>query len=61
MSKQRARNRAVRPPGEATARKPKRRWLKRLFWLAFLMGYAALMWYVVFPYVDQHFVNQPAL
>lgn len=33
-------------------------------WLAYLVvvtGYVALMWYLVFPWVDKTFVNQPAL
>jgi hypothetical protein len=61
MRKQRARYRASQPETIIPAQKPRRRWLKRLFGLAFLVGYAALMWYVVFPYIDQHFINQPAL
>jgi hypothetical protein len=29
--------------------------------LALLLGYAAVMWYVVFPWFDRTFVNQPAV
>lgn len=58
MSK--ARYRATAPatlePGPA-----RRRWPRRLFWLALAIGYAALLWYVVFPWIDRTFVNRPAL
>ena len=39
----------------------RRPWMKRLIWLALLLGYAAVMWYFVFPWVDRTFINQPAI
>lgn len=59
--KPRARYRA-RPPSPAEeGRGARQRWVGRGVVVLLLLGYAALMWYVVFPYVDRTFVNQPAL
>lgn len=57
--KPRVRYRA-RPPAPAD-QGPGTRWVRRVVIVGLLLGYAALMWYVVFPYVDRTFVNQPAL
>jgi len=34
---------------------------RALLWLTLAVGYAALMWYIVFPWVDRHFVSRPTL
>ena len=43
-----------RPPRERS------RW-RWVVYLAVVAVYVALMWYLVFPWVDRTFVNQPAL
>lgn len=40
---------------------PKKRGPRVVAYLAIVLAYAALMWFVVFPYVDRTFVNRPAL
>jgi hypothetical protein len=40
---------------------PRARWARALVWLALVAGYVALMWFVVFPWVDRTFVSRPAL
>lgn len=42
-------------------RLPEGRWARVAFWTIVAAVYVALMWYVVFPWVDRTFVNRPAL
>jgi hypothetical protein len=37
------------------------RWRRTLVIVLFLVLYGAALWYVVFPWVDRSFVNQPAV
>jgi hypothetical protein len=39
---------------------PGRRWQRMLIWLVIVLGYIALMWFVVFPWADR-IVNRPAV
>lgn len=34
---------------------------RALVWVAIAVAYLALMWFIVFPWVDRTFVNRPAL
>jgi len=40
---------------------PAKRWQRLLIWGVVAIGYTALMWFLVFPWVDRTFVNRPAL
>jgi hypothetical protein len=42
------------------AARPRRRLVRVAITLAIVLGYAALMWLVVFPWLD-HIVNRPAV
>lgn len=49
---------------EARARRrflPKQKAARIVIYLGVAIGYGALMWFVVFPWVDKTFVNRPAL
>jgi len=61
VSKPKARYRAGIPPHTASAGRPRHRWRRLLILAVAIVIYAALLWYYVFPYVDQHFVNQPTI
>lgn len=52
--------------GTARARRrfrvlPRRRAGRIAVYLLLAIGYVALMWFLVFPWVDRTFVNRPAL
>jgi hypothetical protein len=40
---------------------PAKRWQRALIWIVIALGYMALMWFLIFPWVDRTFVNRPAL
>jgi hypothetical protein len=40
---------------------PRRRWPRIAVIVAFILGYATILWYWVFPWLDRTFVNRPAL
>lgn len=46
------------PSNQGKRKKGPLRWL---VYLVIVAGYLALMWFIVFPWVDKTFVNQPAL
>ena len=39
---------------------PAKRWQRWLIWLVVIVGYIALMWYIVFPWADK-IVNRPSV
>ncbi|MGZ4120844.1 MAG: hypothetical protein ACXVQ6_09950 [Actinomycetota bacterium] len=39
---------------------PSRRWQRVLIWTLLVIGYIALMWFVVFPWADR-IVNRPTV
>ena len=40
---------------------PRKRLPRFAIFLATTLGYAAILWYYVFPWLDRTFVNRPAL
>lgn len=40
---------------------PRKRATRLVVYVTLAIGYVALMWFVVFPWVDRTFVNQPSL
>lgn len=40
---------------------PRRRGARTLVYLAMVLAYAALLWFVVFPWIDRTFVSKPTL
>ena len=40
---------------------PAKRFPRYTILLAVTLGYAAILWYYVFPWLDRTFVNRPAL
>jgi hypothetical protein len=40
---------------------PKRRWQRVTIYLVLTLGYAAVLWFYLFPYLDKTFINRPAL
>ncbi|MCA1830847.1 MAG: hypothetical protein LC663_04970 [Actinobacteria bacterium] len=40
---------------------PQNRWARLAVYLFFAIAYAAVMWFLVFPWIDRTFVNRPAL
>jgi hypothetical protein len=57
--------RAPAPAGSRRARRfrvlPRKRGARVLVYLALTLGYVALMWFLIFPWVDRTFVNRPAI
>jgi len=39
---------------------PAKRWQRALIWLVIILGYIALMWFIVFPWADK-IVNRPSV
>ena len=59
MSKAKYRAQRPAPPPPEPSRRSK--WLRRVLWLGIALGYMAVLWYFVFPWVDRTFVNRPAV
>ena len=57
----RRRGRRARPARKPPRVLPRARWVRVLIYLAVVLGYMAVMWLYVFPWVDRTFVNRPAL
>lgn len=62
-AKQRSKPASKRAPAPKTPPRflPRARWARGLVYLAIALGYMAIMWFYVFPWVDRTFVNRPAL
>lgn len=48
------------PPKKRRRFMPGKRWQRVLIWIVLALGYIALMWFVVFPWVDR-IVNRPTV
>jgi hypothetical protein len=40
---------------------PSKRWQRVTTYVVVILGYAAVLWFYVFPYLDKTFINRPAL
>lgn len=40
---------------------PKKRWQRVTTYLVLVLGYAAVLWFYLFPWLDKTFINRPAL
>jgi quinol-cytochrome oxidoreductase complex cytochrome b subunit len=40
---------------------PSKRWQRVVTFFVVALGYAAVLWFYVFPWLDRTFINRPAL
>jgi cell division septal protein FtsQ len=52
---------ARRPTAQGRRRRSGNRWARVGLWAAVVLGYIAIMWFVIFPWIDHTFINRPAL
>jgi len=61
MATEQRKRKAARAPARPRRFLPTQRWARALIYLGIALGYMAIMWYWVFPWIDHTFINRPAL